>query len=509
MIVNKPIKSMRPKASFQIRKIRILVQSAIMLAWLLPCSLSGQTEPSAIFEIQSTDKGFLLPRMTKAQRDAIQLPATGLMIYNTTTTCVDMNFGSPAAPQWQGQICKIGSISTLNCINATQTGTLTAGITASGVSVQVPYTGGNGGLHSGQVVTSTGVTGLTATLSAMNFATADGNLNYTISGTPATTGTASFVLNIGGASCTLSLAVESGSIDFLDCDNAAFTGNMTVGVVTVGVSIQVPYTGGDGGPHNGQTVTSTGVTGLTATLASGNFATGTGNLTYIISGTPAASGAGSFALNIGGQSCTLEVQVAATACWAKVSATDTLFFMCHNLASANTSAYPFTPSWEINGGYWQWGRLSQAAPGPSSLIEPNAGAISGWNTTTAPNGSWQDGTKTANDPCPAGYRVPTKAQWDAVVANNTQNIVGTWSTTSTNHTNYSAGRFFGTALMLPAAGNRGYNDGALFYRGYYGFYWSSAENGAFNAWYLVFSSGSAITVNDDRRYGFSVRCAAE
>ena len=47
----------------------------------------GTTNPevSSILDIQSTDKGFLLPRLTTAQRDAISLPATGLLIYNTTT----------------------------------------------------------------------------------------------------------------------------------------------------------------------------------------------------------------------------------------------------------------------------------------------------------------------------------------------------------------------------------------------------------------------------------------
>ncbi|MEY3050639.1 MAG: hypothetical protein RLY31_424, partial [Bacteroidota bacterium] len=97
-----------------------------------------------------------------------------------------------------------------------------------------------------------------------------------------------------------------------------------------------------------------------------------------------------------------------------------------------------------------------------------------------------------------------------VLANNTQSIVGTWSTSGSNHTNYSAGRFFGPALMLPAAGYRRYTDGTLFYRSYYGYYWSSAAYGSDNAWNLNFHSGSAGTYYYDfRRSGFSVRCAAE
>jgi hypothetical protein len=43
-------------------------------------------DESAKMEIYSTDKGLLLPRMTDAQRDAIESPAEGLLIYNTTTS---------------------------------------------------------------------------------------------------------------------------------------------------------------------------------------------------------------------------------------------------------------------------------------------------------------------------------------------------------------------------------------------------------------------------------------
>jgi len=48
--------------------------------------------PSAGLEIEYTNKGFLPPRMTTAQRDAIQNPVLGLQIYNTTTNCMANSF---------------------------------------------------------------------------------------------------------------------------------------------------------------------------------------------------------------------------------------------------------------------------------------------------------------------------------------------------------------------------------------------------------------------------------
>lgn len=46
---------------------------------------AGTILPSATFELVSTSRGFLPPRMTTAQRNAISSPATGLIIYNITT----------------------------------------------------------------------------------------------------------------------------------------------------------------------------------------------------------------------------------------------------------------------------------------------------------------------------------------------------------------------------------------------------------------------------------------
>ena len=52
---------------------------------------AGEIHPSAELEVKSTEKGFLLPRMTKAQRIAIGSPATGLIVYQ-----IDGDVSNPA-----------------------------------------------------------------------------------------------------------------------------------------------------------------------------------------------------------------------------------------------------------------------------------------------------------------------------------------------------------------------------------------------------------------------------
>lgn len=51
-------------------------------------------DASAILDVSSTDRGFLMPRMTTAQRDAIASPVLGLQIFNTDNQCVEIYGGT-------------------------------------------------------------------------------------------------------------------------------------------------------------------------------------------------------------------------------------------------------------------------------------------------------------------------------------------------------------------------------------------------------------------------------
>ena len=67
-----------------------------ILMWSLSVSyIIGQagigittTHQSAMLDVTSTNKGFLPPRVTTAERNAIAAPAAGLTIYNTTVNCL-------------------------------------------------------------------------------------------------------------------------------------------------------------------------------------------------------------------------------------------------------------------------------------------------------------------------------------------------------------------------------------------------------------------------------------
>jgi len=84
----------------------VLVLSSSLIAQVRVSENAGEPVPSAMLEVESATRGFLPPRMTTDQRDAISLPAEGLMIYNVDLKCMQFNIGSPTVPNW---ICSDGS----------------------------------------------------------------------------------------------------------------------------------------------------------------------------------------------------------------------------------------------------------------------------------------------------------------------------------------------------------------------------------------------------------------
>jgi len=99
-------------------------------------------------------------------------------------------------------------IGILDCPAASGSGTPTAGSSFTG-SFTVPYSGGNGVAYgAGSPIASTGVTGLTATLQPGTLANGNGNLQFTVSGTPSSNGVAAFAISFATRTCTVQIHVN-------------------------------------------------------------------------------------------------------------------------------------------------------------------------------------------------------------------------------------------------------------------------------------------------------------
>lgn len=80
-------------------------------------------DPSAKFDIVSTSQGFLMPRMSSSQREAIVSPASGLMVYDTDTQThwffdgnAWLNLVSPPAPAPSNLVFATFTQSSLNTV---------------------------------------------------------------------------------------------------------------------------------------------------------------------------------------------------------------------------------------------------------------------------------------------------------------------------------------------------------------------------------------------------------
>jgi hypothetical protein len=312
----------------------------------------------------------------------------------------------------------------------------------------------------------------------------------------------------------------AGTVASLNCNGFIQIGNLYSGQAASNVSINVPYTGGNGGYYAGQNVSSTGVTGLTATLTSSTLANGNGTVSYTLTGTPSGVGNATFALSIGGQSCNLVLPVTTlsgqypansvfcangpTAIVDVTNPTTGKTWMDRNLGASQVA----TSSTDQNayGDLYQWGRradghqcrTSATTSTLSSVDQPAHGnfiltpnAPFDWRSPQNTN-LWQ-GVSGVNNPCPSGYRIPTEQELDAERLS--------WSA------NNSIGAF-NSPLKITLAGNRGNGAGSLFGVGGNGNYWSSVISST-SSRYLLFDGSLANMTTNIRGLGFSIRCIKE
>ena len=181
------------------------------------------------------------------------------------------------------------------------------------------------------------------------------------------------------------------------------------------------------------------------------------------------------------------------------------------------------------GALYQWGRLADGHecrtsattttlsstddPGHSNFIVASS-LPNDWRTPLN-NALWNSGTeiapkKTIYDPCPDGWRVPTRTELNSLLSTviNGSGPLETYPSTTIN------GRWFGDggapSLFLPAANYRNNSSGFLTIDGTYGGYWSSTPIGV-SVYGLRIWSASYDDVNPNvtRASGMSVRCVKE
>lgn len=178
----------------------------------------GTTSPNAssILEINSTNKGVLLPSVNLTS-NTMDLDANGsttqpvgLLVYNSGSTLTKGYYF------WNGSEWRILSndvgvspqVSSINCANAElNPSKYTANTAYTGV-LTIPYTGGNGGTYpEGNTVTSNG---LTFKLQPDKLVNGNGFLTFNVSGTPTNSSPSASTITINstsvpfysGAACT-------------------------------------------------------------------------------------------------------------------------------------------------------------------------------------------------------------------------------------------------------------------------------------------------------------------
>ena len=175
----------------------------------------------------------------------------------------------------------------------------------------------------------------------------------------------------------------------------------------------------------------------------------------------------------------------------------------------------------IDGEPIRWATRNVNTPGTFAPYPHSAGRLFQWGTFNGEVHHWDNTTSgvpegfstsrnrvawtRANDPCPAGWRVPTAEELFALRNVGYSNWIELGGV---------SGRFFGTEqnhIFLPASGWRnGYTLGTLGAVGTNGIFWSSLGTGGENdsAWFLPLSMEVGVIWYFRSNAG-SIRCVAE
>lgn len=189
-------------------------------------------------------------------------------------------------------------------------------------------------------------------------------------------------------------------------------------------------------------------------------------------------------------------------------------WMRHNLGVNTTLDPDQVPSIQaLHGNFYQWGRNKVVATAYNF-----GGAIPGWDRTVVlPANLWNLGSEAfpikagAADPCPTGYRVPTKTEYQQLINATVQSNIGSYVQ---NVANFSAGKVFtsrsntNVKLTFPIGGNLYDVNGTITVHGGGGYNWtSSSANSQYDYFCLLVNTVSVL--NQNPAWGMRIRCIAE
>jgi len=188
-------------------KKNILVLLQLLSSVILQAQIGIGTQnpdPSSVLELKSTTRGFLPPRMSTVQRNAIVSPATGLLIYNSDKNCTEWYNGVLWYNGCGNQDSSGGTAVVSGYSAKTSSGSFTVGTQVSGVTQSITAT-----------VTVVGNYSISAMANGVNF-TASGiftvtgpqEIVLTASGIPLTSTTSDFTLNTI-PNCTFSRIISA------------------------------------------------------------------------------------------------------------------------------------------------------------------------------------------------------------------------------------------------------------------------------------------------------------
>jgi uncharacterized protein (TIGR02145 family) len=487
------------KASFVFIMSTILVLACSgVMGQVVISTDNANPDPSSILDVRSTNMGMLLPRMTTAERDAIQNPAIGLAIFNVTTDCIEIYNHTG----WWN-LCKLHSVpsgvtanvsSSLLCTG--QTISLTGSATGATIwswtgpngftsSLQNPVinniTTSNAGIYT---LTASNLAGPAAPVSTPNVYVAQNipSVPVAAAGSGATQTTINANWNSAGEaySYLLDVSTNSSFTSYVPGYQNLNVGNVLTSTVT-GLICNTPYYyrvrayNGCGTSASSGTITYS--TAACPAFVCGNILTDTRDSKTYATVLIGAQCWMAQNLNIG-------TRVNGSV---EQSNNSTIEKYCYNDNESYCTTY---------GGMYQWAETVQYLNGATNT--------SSWSPV--PTGNVQG-------ICPSGWHVPTDNEWTTLIDylggasshGGDMKETGTthWLDPNTGATNSSGFTGLGTSWRYPG--------GSFYPLSIYGNMWSSTQYTGTLAWerYLYFSSNNLFRSSLEKTYGYGIRCVKD